>query len=158
MNAFVRQLAVLSVLWALCEMILPGGKQQQMVRMTVSVLVMTALLSTASSLLKPPYGKVSAALAQQAAAVSQADYRRTALTAWANQAENYCMRLSQRAGYEARAAVYLTPQGAIDHITLQLKGGEQALMPIAELQQTLAAQLCIRVEQIAITASETEDL
>ena len=158
MNAFVRQLAVLSVLWALCELILPGGKQQQMVRMTVSMLVMTALLSTAGSLLKPLYGEASPALAQQAAAVSQASYRHTALTAWANQAENHCVRLSQRAGYEAQAAVYLTMQGAIDHIVLRLKGGEQALMPLAELQQMLADQLSIRVEQVQITVGRTEEL
>lgn len=158
MNAFVRQLAVLSVLWALCELILPVGKQQQMVRMTVSMLVMTALLSTAGSLLRPPYGEASPALAQQAAAASQASYRRTALTAWANQAESYCVRLAQCAGYAAQAAVYLTQQGRIDHIVLKVQDEQHTLMNIPELQQTLAEQLSIREEQIQITDGGTEDI
>ncbi len=45
MDAFVRQLAVLSVLWSLSELLLPEGRLKKMARMTVSVLVMAALVS-----------------------------------------------------------------------------------------------------------------
>ena len=44
MDAFVRQLTVLSVLWSLSELLLPEGRLQKMARMTVSVLVMAALI------------------------------------------------------------------------------------------------------------------
>ena len=91
MDAFVRQLAVLSVLWSLSELLLPEGRLQKMARMTVS------------------------------------SYARAALSAAANQAEGYCVRLARRAGYEARAAVYLTMEGAVDHIDLWLTPGEAPL-------------------------------
>ena len=51
MDAFVRQLAVLSVLWSLSELLLPEGRLQKMARMTVSVLVMAALVSGLGSLM-----------------------------------------------------------------------------------------------------------
>ena len=51
MDAFVRQLAVLSVLWSLSELLLPEGRLQKMARMTVSVLVMAALISGLGNLM-----------------------------------------------------------------------------------------------------------
>lgn len=155
MNAFVRQLAVLSVLWALCELILPDGRQQQLARMTVSVLVMTSLLSTAGGLLGSAGKHPQPVLAYQAAQASQESYRRTLLSARANQAEAYCERLAQRAGYEAAAAVYLTQQGAVDHILLRL-AALQALMPPEEVQKTLAEQLGIDREKIRLSIGSAE--
>ena len=46
MNSLIRQITVLSVLWTVCELLLPEGKYQPMVRMTASLLVMTALMTT----------------------------------------------------------------------------------------------------------------
>ena len=106
MDAFVRQLAVLSVLWSLSELLLPEGRLQKMARMTVSVLVMAALVSGLGSLMDI---QLESALPAAADASAGGDsYARAALSAAANQAEGYCVRLARRAGYEARAAVYLT--------------------------------------------------
>ena len=51
MNAFIRQMAVLSVLWAFCEMLLPEGRQRRAVRLTVSLMMAASLLSSLSALL-----------------------------------------------------------------------------------------------------------
>ena len=81
MNAFVRQLAVLSVLWSVCELLLPEGRQQQMVRAAVGVLVMTALLGTMGRILS---GSMEIpAWSAQIAETGTYRYRQTALTAMA---------------------------------------------------------------------------
>ena len=64
MDAFVRQLAVLSVLWSLSELLLPEGRQQKMARMTVSVLVMTALLSGMGKLVQSRLPTITALASQ----------------------------------------------------------------------------------------------
>ncbi len=52
MNAFVRKLVALSTVWAFCELLLPDGKMQKMVRITVSLLMMLSLVSAISALLQ----------------------------------------------------------------------------------------------------------
>lgn len=149
MNAFIRQIAVLSVLWALCEWLLPDGKHQQMVRMTASLLVMTALLSTVNSWLGgiPHSEPVMTAVIRQTAEES---YRRTALTAAANQLQGYCTNLAQRAGYQADVTVFLTMDGELDHVLIGLDQPQTALVQPEELKRALAEQLnvneaCIRI-------------
>ena len=149
MNMLIRQIAVLSVLWALCEMILPDGKYQQMVCMTASLLVMTALMSTISGWLgkAQPSQPVMSLRLQQAAEDS---YQRTALTAMANQLERYCVQWANRAGYQASAAVWMTMDGALDHIQLTIGQPQAPLISAAELAQTLAQQLGVEEDRISM--------
>ena len=146
MSAFVRQLAVLSVLWSLCELLLPDGRQQQMVRMTVSVLVMTALLGTAGRLLDG--GVELPAWSVQVHESSGQSHQRAALTAAANQLEGWCVRLARRAGYEAKAAVWLTQEGALERIEMTLSPDGAPLTSVAELQTSIARMLETEPERI----------
>ena len=152
MDAFVRQLAVLSVLWSLSELLLPEGRLQKMARMTVSVLVMAALVSGLGSLMDI---QLESALPAAADASAGGDsYARAALSAEANQAEGYCVRLARRAGYEARAAVYLTMEGAVDHIDLWLMPGEAPLLDAEEIARTIADELAVPVERLLLKEYE----
>lgn len=134
MNAFVRQLAVLSVLWSLCELLLPEGRQQKMVRMTVSVLVMVALLSAVSRMLKTDLQTEGIpALSSSVQQTAEESYLRTALQTAANQMESLCIRLANRAGYDASAAVYLRLNGSVEQITLRLAGWlDETSPPLAD--------------------------
>lgn len=152
MDAFVRQLAVLSVLWSLSELLLPEGRLQKMARMTVSVLVMAALVSGLGSLMDIQVESALPAAADAAAAGES--YARAALSAAANQAETYCVQLARRAGYEARAAVYLTLEGAVDHIDLSLAAGETPLLSEEEVARTIAGQLAIPPEMVRLKGNE----
>jgi len=149
MNAFVRKLAVLSVLWSVVELLLPDGKQQPMIRMTMGVLVMTALIAQAGQWLGTVDGMP--AWSVQAVQTTETAYRQTALRSLANQIEEYCVRQAQRAGYRARAGVWLRQDGSIERISLSLEKEETALMQEQELCSHLARQLqtpleCIHLE------------
>ncbi len=152
MDAFVRQLAVLSVLWSLSELLLPEGRLQKMARMTVSVLVMAALISGLGNLMNIQVESALPAVSD-AAAVGES-YARAAVSAAANQAETYCVQLARRAGYEARAAVYLTLEGAVDHIDLSLAAGETPLLSEEEVARTIAGQLAIPPEMVRLKGNE----
>lgn len=151
MEAFVRQLAALSVLWSLSELLLPEGRQQKMARMTISALIMAALISGLGSLMDV---RVEGTLPAAAlGAVSEKSYARTALRAAANQAESLCVRLARRAGYEARAAVYLTREGAVDHVDLALEAGEAPLLDAQALAAAIAGQLSVPPERVRLSES-----
>lgn len=153
MNAFVRQLAVLSVLWALCELLLPDGKQQPLVRMTISLLVITALLSTAGQWMAGLTAPAAPTLAEQSAQALAAGYRRTALTAAANQVKGYCERLASRAGYEASATVFLTAGGALERVELTVRPRTPLLAPEA-LGSMLAQRLGVEENRLAVNGAE----
>lgn len=145
MNAFVRQLAVLSVLWSFCELLLPDGKQQKMVRMTVSVLVMAALISAVSGLLGS-----GGTLTVETPAFSQVgveSYERLALRSLANQAEGFCARLAGKAGYRASAAVYVSPDGSLDHAELCLWGWADSSVPPLLGEEAVAEKIA---EQLGV--------
>lgn len=149
MNGFVRQLAALSVLWSLCELVLPDGKQQQMVRMTVSVLVMTALLGSMGRMLS---GSVELpAWSVQIHQTGTQSYQQTALTALASQVENWCVRRAQRAGYQAAAVVWVTQTGALEKIEMTLSARQPPLITPGELRSQLAEALQINPEQIRLS-------
>ncbi|NLO85858.1 MAG: hypothetical protein GX096_10595 [Clostridiales bacterium] len=120
MNAFIRQLAVLSIVWSLCEMLLPDGRQQKMARMTVSILVMAALVTAIGTMLGQDVTSFAQvpAFSEQTTPTEQLPYSHTALRSVANQAENLCVRMANSAGYQASAGVYLREDGALDHIEL----------------------------------------
>ena len=147
MSLLVRRIAVLSVVWAMCELLLPEGRYQQMVRMTAGLLVMTALLSSVGEWLDIGM-PAQPAMTQQIAQASEAHYQRTALAAVANQLENGCVRMARRAGYRAEACVFLTLDGAVDHIELALSQGEVPLAAPDELADMLARYLSIDRECI----------
>jgi len=156
MGAFMRQLAVLAVLWAACELLLPDGRQQQLVRMTVSVLVMTALLSTAGDLLAiRPQGRP--ALAQQALGASEGQYHQTVIRAAANQTAAYCRRFFARAGYETEAGAFFHPDGSLERIEITV-WQTNALISPEETARLLAGQLGMETEriQLSITGAEME--
>lgn len=146
MNAFVRQIAVLSVLWSLCELLLPDGRQQKMARMTVSILVMAALISAVSGLLGTQVQAVGLpALAQTVEEAGARSYARIALQAAANQTERFVISLARQAGYSAgRRGV---PSGrALDHIRLWLEREPDTppLMAEERLAQAVAERLNVR--------------
>ena len=154
MNALVRQIAVLSVLWAMCELLLPDGKHQHMVRMTASLLVMTALLTTAGGMLNEshPAQTVMTYRVQQTA---EDTYQRTALAAVANQMESWCVHLAQRAGYRAEAAVYLAMDGSLDHVELTLKGSGSGLIAPGRLAALMAEKLEVEESRIWLSVEGT---
>ena len=125
MNAFVRQLAVLAGLWALCGLLLPEGRQQRMVHMAVSLMVMAALIGTLDVLLGNMRATEWPALAVHQAAAPISGYDRIALTSIANQASSLCSRTARKAGYEADAVVYLRTDGSLEGVELRLKRGLQ---------------------------------
>ena len=152
MDAFVRQLAVLSVLWSLSELLLPEGRLQKMARMTVSVLVMAALVSGLGSLMDI---QLESALPAAADASAGGDsYARAALSGAANPAVGYCVRRARRGGFEGRAAVYLTMEGAVDHIDLWLTPGEAPLLDAEEVARTIADELAVPVERVLLKEYE----
>lgn len=148
MNAFVRQLAVLSVVWSFCELLLPDGKQQKMVRMTVSVLVMAALISAVSGLLQHGTAVMSELPAPALAldTINEESYAASALRAIANQAENLCVRIANRAGYCAAVAVYLRTDGSLDHIELCLTGLIREDVPPLISQEETAKRIAEMLE------------
>ena len=150
MNTLVRQVAVLSVLWALCELLLPDGRYQRMVRLTASLLVMAALLSTVEDWLGMAQTAQPAAVVQVQQA-SEKEYLRTALETAANQLENWCVQTAKRAGYQAEACVWLQMDGGLDHIELWLRDGQNALLAPEELRAAMAERLHTDAERIRIT-------
>ncbi|MEG0047765.1 MAG: stage III sporulation protein AF [Clostridia bacterium] len=155
MNAFVRQLAVLSMLWSFCELLLPDGKQQKMVRMTVSVLVMAALLTALHGLIQTGTAALPT-LAAETQTVSTLSYAQHALTALANNAESFCVRLAKKAGYAATAAVYLRENGALDHVELCLNAPQGSapppLLTREEVAEVIAEQLKANLSEVWLKA------
>jgi len=147
MNMLVRRIAVLSVVWAMCELLLPDGRHQQLVRMTAGLLVMTALLSAAGEWFNSAQ-PLQVTAVQQAQQVSEGNYMRTALAAVANQMEDCCVKMARRAGYQAGACVYLTMEGSVDHIELSLWQSPHPLMAPEELRAALAQYLSVSDECI----------
>jgi len=149
MNAFVRRLAVIAVLWALCEMLMPEGKPQQMVRMTAGVMVMVCMLSAAGGMMEP-FVDVPAWTAETEHTVEE-NYRRIALQAFANQLASYCERFFANAGYDAQAVVKLHEDGTVQQIRIAMKPAETAQTLDAEAaRQHLADSLQISMERVVV--------
>lgn len=162
MSAFVRQLAVLSLLWSFCELLMPEGRQQKLVRMTVGLMVMAALVSALSGLL----GGVktvewpSQTVFQQNE--TKAEPELVYLKSIANQARQYCLRLAQKAGYQAEVSVYLRRDGSLERIELQLAAAEGSTVWLNEdeLGARLAQAFQVEPDRIhiaALTQGDNED-
>ena len=148
MNAFVRRLAVLSVLWTALEILLPHHRQQPMIRMTMGVLVMTALISQAGQWLGGTEGMPAWIVRQET--FFESEHLEAALRSRANQVEWYCVRQAQRAGYQTEAGVWIRQDGSIDHIELKLISREIPLLTPEKLRKTLAIQLNVDPECICL--------
>lgn len=145
MKELIRQTAVLSTLWALCELILPQGGSQRLVRLTAGILMLTALLGTAGRAFDQA-ASLETALTISMQRASSEVYQRTALMAMANQLQGYCERMARRAGYAAQAEAALCMDGSLDHVRVKLSGN--GLIPPAELRLRLAQQLNTQEERI----------
>ena len=64
------------------------------------------------------------------------------------------MQLACRAGYEARAAVFLTVEGAVDHIDLWLTPGEAPLLDAETVARTIAEGLAVPRERVRLKGNE----
>ncbi len=159
MNALVRKLAALSVLWSMCELLMPEGRQRAAVRMTVSVIVMITLLSSSIELMSVGMSETSAAPAISAVMPEEREYAAAALRSLANQAKAVAERFSERAGYDCTAAVYLRLDGSLDHMTLDLKRKERTAPLISENEavQRLAALFEIDEASIRLTDGAIEE-
>ena len=60
------------------------------------------------------------------------------------------MQWANRAGYQASAAVWMTMDGALDHIQLTIGQPQAPLISAAELAQTLAQQLGVEEDRISM--------
>jgi hypothetical protein len=148
MNAFVRRLSAIAMVWAVCEMLLPDGKQQQMVRMTAGLLVLTSLLSAFGQWLGEPADVP--AWNHEVTQAAETNYRRTVLSAWANQLAAYCERCAEAAGYGAQAQVWLQEDGALECISLRLQEKQKPLISHRELAKRIAQLLQVDQQQIVL--------
>lgn len=149
MNGMVRRLTALSVLWSMLEMLMPQGRQQAAVRMTMGVLMMTALMSSVGQLLGQP--AAWPAWTERTAEAARQTYQQAYLRAMANQVESYCVRQAQKTGYGAQAVVWMHMDGSLEKISLKLREEGMVLMSPQELachlEQMLQAEAgCIRLE------------
>ena len=147
MNGFVRQLAALAALWALCELLLP--RRREMVQLAASLMVMAALVMSLGEFLgyvrQSDWPVFSAA--QPAQRVT--GYQRIALTSLANQAEQLCLRIARKAGYQAQAAVYLQVDGSLERVELYLsRTGTPPVMDEDVLAGTIAQLLSAAPQQV----------
>lgn len=151
MNGFVVRLVVLSVMWAVCEMLLPEGKTRQAVQFVVSLLVMLSLLAFMDETLKAqiPPAEEKAIFAEGPESCAGRIYLRSR----ANLLRDYVVALSKRAGYEAEATVYLTMDGAPERIELTLwtRDGQPPLMNGTELGQSIRTALQLEEKVLQIT-------
>ena len=140
MNGFVRQVAVLSVLWSMCELLLPDGRLKRLTRMTASVMVMISLVTALNGLLGVALPTPSApAMAQ---AISADSYARAALASAQNQVRGYVERLAARAGYEACAEASFSDEGALMRVALWLAPArDKPLVSEGELVRRMAEAL-----------------
>lgn len=140
MNTFIRQLAALAALWALCELLLGESRQRHMVHLTVSLMVMAVLISSlAGAMGSIPAVQTAALPLRPAGGVS--GYDRIALTAAANQVRALCCGMIRRAGYEGDAAVSLREDGSTDEVVLYLQPREQAMIGEEQLAAAVGEML-----------------
>lgn len=148
-------MAVLSVLWAFCEALLPEGRQRRMVRLTVSLLIMASILSALNALfdhaLIPSWKDAS--VFEQGSGTQAAET--LALRAVANETEGYLVRMANKAGYDAQGRAWLTAEGALHHAELLLspRGGAEPLFSLEELRARLALALQIDESRLSLRLS-----
>ncbi len=148
MNTFIRQLTALAALWALCELLVPLGRQP-MVRLTVHLMVMAALLLSLGQLVGSVGQMEWPVFAAEGSASAATGYRQLALTGFANQMEQVCRQTAARAGYDVQAAVYLRNSGQVERVELYLaRRSSPPVMEEAAVAQAIAQLLEVSPERI----------
>lgn len=151
MGAFLRRITAIGALWALCELLLPEEGLRRPARVTVGLMASALMLTALGGLAGGAWGlptdaALLAAAESRAAAVeagaTEKSYREAYLRSQANQLEAYCVRAAKNAGYDARAAVRLTPDGALAGVWLSLASAPGAFVDA----DTLAARLADALE------------
>jgi hypothetical protein len=157
-NGFVVRLAVLSVLWAFCEMLLPEGKSRRMVQFIVSLMMMLSLIGFTADLLgrEAPHAGNMPVLAETSPGV---EGRRIFLQARANQLRSYAIGLGERAGFRTDATVYMQENGAVERMELTLWKRENGppIMTGTALAETLARTLDILPEKVVLRTEGLEN-
>lgn len=170
MGAFLRQMVAMAALWTIEELLLPEGNLQKAARLAVSLLVMTVLLVSMVDLLRGWAGWGMAdwngnlgAIAWESSQGVQAGqaptaYERLYLQSQANQAEALCLRLAEKAGYQAEAAVYLLASGGLDRIRMRLKpagnGEKPPFISMEEIRRVIATAFQVEEEKITLIVGE----
>lgn len=170
MGAFLRQMVAMAALWAIEELLLPEGNLQKAARLAVSLVVMTVLLTSMVDLLRGWAGQGAAdwagdmgAVAWESSQMAEAEqasagYQRYYLQAQANQAEALCLRMAEKAGYQAEAAVYLLESGALESIRVRLgpagEGENPPLIRAEELRRAIAAAFQVEEAKVQIIVGE----
>lgn len=120
MEAFLRQLAALGVMVALCHLLLPEGKLKDAASLTMSLLVCLLLLSSASGLL----GSLRALTAPSDAEILSrvtwpaGAHERAAIQTMANQLADQAVKALADAGVNAEVTAYYTDTGALDSVAV----------------------------------------
>jgi stage III sporulation protein AF len=170
MGAFLRQMVAMAALWAIEELLLPEGNLQKAARLAVSLLVMTVLLTSMVDLLRGWAGQGVTDWVENMGAIAwessqgaeaeqaSADYERYYLQAQANQAEALCLRMAEKAGYQAETAVYLLESGGLESIRMRLRpigeDGNPPLISAEELRRAIAAAFQAEEEKIQVIVGE----
>ncbi len=157
MNAFLRQIAVLGVLSALGELVLPEGSVRPAVRLVLSLMCSVVLVVTVTGWLKGDSAAASAQAQQGWLTVSQHHQRETdelarrqAVESAANQLSQAAQRYCQNAGYEAQAVSYWTQQGALERLELRLAPDDMPLVDESTLLDRLCTQFGLERAQVTI--------
>ncbi len=157
MNEFLRKLSALAICVTLAELLLPQGGVRQAARLSLTLLVTLLMAGALMELLaavrlteaaSSPAAMIETALAESDAQTEER-YRRTALTAWANQLAERCERLCRSVGYEAQATACLQTDGSVHHVALRLLSRDDApLYSPAELPARLCEALGLTEGQV----------
>ena len=156
MSAFVRQVAALSVLWSLCELLMPSGGQQRMTRLAVSQLVMTALVAALGDWLGGAGMPELPSMPVLAAGTDHDGLTRVAVQSAANQTWRYCAGVAKRAGYRAAGQALLRADGSLEQIVMVVSEPEDGapLLSPEELQSRLTKALEAEPGRVAVQRAE----
>lgn len=130
MNAFLRQMAVLGILTALAEHLLPEGGLQKAGRLVMGLLMMLTILTAILNLLKMPLPDIAGLFrfqqqAELTALTEPQSYRDTVLESLRRQVQDSAERAAQSAGYPHTAAqAELSQNGEILWIRLSVQADD----------------------------------
>lgn len=169
MNAFLRQMAVLGILTALAEHLLPEGGLQKAGRMVMGLLMMLTILTAVLQLMKLPLPDIAGiSRFQQRQELGSLDkpgsYRDVVLNSLRRQVQDAAERAAQRAGYPGvTARAELSYGGDILRVRLAVQAGEVPAFqgesaPREEYRALIdgvAAALSLSQEQILVESGGT---
>ncbi len=169
MNAFLRQMAVLGILTALAEHLLPEGGLQKAGRLVMGLLMMFTILTAILNLLKMPLPDVAALFrfqqqAELTALTEPQSYRDAVLESLRRQVQDAAERAAKSAGYPGvTARAELSQNGEILDIRLGVQAedvpafqGETASrLKYQALISGVAAALTLKEDRIFLESGGT---